>query len=396
MQLTIERRQTTDLDLSAIHSAPAHRPRRLRPATRIATLLSFPVSHPGGISTFVRGLVGALERDYRVDHQLVAPPSFTAGPKQTRQQLLLAARHFLALARSRPQVVVNHEHAVLLMAAVAYKLLVAPRARVVHTVHIQPVAPLPEPRRRLLGWLLGRCDAVTAVSGYTADAVGMIATPIPRPIHVIHGATSIETRPADAPEVAELRRRFDLGDGPIICQVGPLNFPMKVAGVIKLAEAMARVRHWFPTARLLVVGDGAHRGDLEAACRRAGVDGIVRITGYLKDVTVPLAAASIYCQMTLQDACPISLLEAMRSGKPIVAARTGGIPELIAHEQDGLLIDVETDQIAEALLRLLGSPAEAAALGAAAAARARRHFTWERVVAQYAALLRTPPTAAEA
>jgi len=113
-------------------------------------------------------------------------------------------------------------------------------------------------------------------------------------------------------------------------------------------------------------------------------------------VTVPLAAASIYCQMTLQDACPISLLEAMRSGKPIVAARTGGIPELIEHEKDGLLIDVETDQIAGALLRLLDQPSEAAVLGQAAAARARRDFTWERVAAEYAALLTIPPTAAEA
>lgn len=365
-------------------------------ATRLATLLSFPVSHPGGISTFVRGVLEALERGYSIHSELITPPVFTAGPKQTRLQLRLALGHLRTLARTRPPIVINHEHAVLLIAAVAYKLLFARQARIVHTVHIQPVDRLPALKRRVLGWLFGQCYAVTAVSRYTANAVAMIATPVPQPIHVIHGATNIATRPSDAPEVAELRRRFALGDGPIICQVGPLNFPMKVAGVIKLAEAMATVRRSHPTARLLVVGDGAHRGDLEAAIRRAGVEEIVRITGYLSDVTVPLAAASIYCQMTLQDACPISLLEAMRSGKPIVAARTGGIPEILEAGRDGLLIDVEADQITAAILRLLGNPAEAAAFGQAAAARARRDFTWERVAAQYAALLNVSSTAGEA
>lgn len=363
----------------------------VRRPLRVATLLSFPLSHPGGISTFVRGLLGSLEQRFQVEHHLVAPPAFTAGHGQTLQQISLAVRHFLALARLRPHVVVNHEHAILLIAAVAYRLLVEPRARVVHTVHIQPVASLSPIRRLVLGWLFGRCYAVTAVAKYTADAVGMNAMPVPKRIAVIHGATSIEPRPPDAPEVAELRQTYDLGSGPVICQVGPLNFPKKVEGVIRLAEAMARVRSRYLTARLLVVGDGAHRGDLEAACERAGVSDIVRITGYLKDVTVPLAGAAVYCQMTLQDACPISLLEAMRSGKPIVAARTGGIPELITDGEDGLLVDVEPDAIAEALLHLLDHPAEAMSLAQAASARARRDFTWDRVADEYAALLGLRP-----
>jgi glycosyltransferase involved in cell wall biosynthesis len=83
----------------------------------------------------------------------------------------------------------------------------------------------------------------------------------------------------------------------------------------------------------------------------------------------------------------------MRSGKPIVAARTGGIPEVITDGEDGLLVDVDVDVIAKALLRLLDHPAEAAALGQAASARARRDFTWDRVAVQYATLLRLPRAA---
>jgi glycosyltransferase involved in cell wall biosynthesis len=386
MQLTSDQhRRQQDRQRRATRVLPGAKP------TRIATLLSFPLSRPGGINTFVTGLIGALERDFRIEHRMIAPLAATSEPKKLWSQLALTAHHFRALARERPEVVVNHEHAVLLIAAVAYRLLISPRARVVHTVHIQPAARLSPLRRHVLGWLLARCFAVTAVAKYTAGAVGMIARPVPKQIEIIHGATDIAVRAADDPAVAELRRTLNLGDGPIVCQVGPLNFPMKVAGVIRLVEAMACVRKQHPDARLLIVGDGEHRASVDQAIRRAGVTDIVRITGFLKDVTVPLAAADVYCQITRQDACPISLLEAMRSGKPIIAARTGGIPELIRDGVDGLLIDVEPGQIKKALLRVLGNREEARAFGQAASERARRDFTWERVAAEYAALLTLPP-----
>jgi glycogen(starch) synthase len=162
---------------------------------------------------------------------------------------------------------------------------------------------------------------------------------------------------------------------------------MKVAGVLRLIEAMPAVRAVHPGIRLLIVGDGERRHLAEEASRRAGVADIVRITGFLSDVSIPLAVADVYCQMTLQDACPISLLEAMRSGKPIVAARTGGIPELIQDGEHGLLVDVQQDAIAAALLRLLGDSAEARSLGQSASRRAQQEFTWERVVAEYAELI---------
>jgi L-malate glycosyltransferase len=382
MQLTSDDRRRQQR-----HHRPSRQAGSVTRPTQISTLLSFPLSAPGGINTFVTGMLSALEREYLIDHRLIAPTAHAAEPKQLRRQLILAAHHFRQLLRERPDVVINHEHAVLLIAAVAYRLFVSPRARVVHSVHIQPVAPLSFFRRRVLGWLLARCTSVTAVSNYTAADVKMIAHPVPSRIDVIHGATNIEVRAVGDSAVSEFRRDFDLGKGPVICQVGPLNFPMKVAGVVRLIEAMAHVRIKHPQARLLIVGDGERRADAEDACRRAGVTDMVRITGFLQDVSLPLAAADIYCQMTLQDACPISLLEAMRTGKPIIAARTGGIPELIEDGINGLLVDVAPRAIAESLLRLLDDPVEATALGLAAAQLAGQRFTWERVAAEYAALL---------
>lgn len=359
---------------------------RLGKRPRIATLLSFPLSHPGGISTFVSGLLEALEAGFAVDSRLIAPDGFTAGPGQRASQLRLALRQLVLLLRTRPDVVHTHEHVVLLATAVVYRLLARWPVRVVHTIHVEPVDRPARWKRLGLGWLLSRCSSVTVVAEHTARQLDNVAQPVPSTLEVIHGGTNIRVRRPHDSEVRAFRTAHGLTDGPVVCQVGPLNFPLKVAGVLRLVEAFAAVRARFPTARLLIVGDGGLRAQVEAASERAGVADAVVITGYLKDVSLPLAAADLYCHITQQDACPVSLLEAMRSGKAIVAARTGGIPELISDGLDGVLVEAKPDAVAQAIIRLLDDPAERQALGARAAVTAGERFTWERVASDFAAV----------
>ena len=107
------------------------------------------------------------------------------------------------------------------------------------------------------------------------------------------------------------------------------------------------------------------------------------IAGYLEDVSLPLALADIYCHITFQDACPLSVLEAMRCGKPVIAARIGGIPELITDGIDGLLVDVDSIGIAKAITGLLRDPERAKALGTSAKETAMSRFSWDRVAAEF-------------
>jgi glycosyltransferase involved in cell wall biosynthesis len=351
---------------------------------RLAIQLPFPLSQPGGLSSFVSGLCQALIRDFPVDAFLIAPDRFRGGAGQPFSQLLLVVTQLVRLIWARPDIVHSHEHPSLLMAAIAYRFLARKRVRIVHTIHVDAGDGRPGWKRVVLGWLLSRCSAVTAVSEHTARNLGKVATPVPPVVTVIRGGANMKMRDRESDEVRQFCDQFGIGEGPILCQMGPLNFRLKVAGILHLIEALVLVRERFPSARLVLVGDGRLRFQVEEASRRAGVADAVVITGYLSDVSLPLAAADVYCHISLQDACPISLLEAMMAYKSIVASRTGGIPEMISDGAEGLLVEACPQQVAEAAMWLLDHPQERRTLATRAAARARADFTWERVARDFA------------
>ena len=81
-----------------------------RVAPQAATLLPFPPSHTGGITTFVRELNAVLNTEYAVDLCLIASKRFTASPGRRVAQLLVAIRHLVQLLRFKPDIVHTHEH----------------------------------------------------------------------------------------------------------------------------------------------------------------------------------------------------------------------------------------------------------------------------------------------
>lgn len=364
----------------------------------VASLLSFPLAHPGGVSSFVAGLLAALRSGYDADFPLVAPDRFRGGPKQRREQLTLMSAQVRQLLRLRPDVVHNHEHIVLLMAALAYRAVARKPVRVIHTIHIDPSGQASLPKRRVFGALMGSASAVTVVAHDTGKRLALVADPLPRNLHVIYGAAAVPTRRGRAdPAVIAFKQQFGIGEGPLVLQVGPLNFALKVAGMQRLIEAFPYVREHFPTATLVLVGTGKLRDELEATRARSPVPEAVVITGFVEDLSAPMAASDVHCHITFQDACPIGVLEAMHWGKPIVASRTGGIPEIIQDGEDGLLVGGDPQEIAAAICRLLDEPPLAAQLGMRAAETAAHRFTWQRVAAEYAGLYGLPtPTSGSA
>ena len=356
------------------------------PAPRLVTLLPFPLSSKGGITTFVRNLTEALASEFEAEPLLIASEKFTARSGRPMAQLKVAARQVLAMLRTQPDIVHTHEHPALLGAAIAYGVLARRRVRVVHTVHVHPTRPRRLWRRLVLGWMLRRCWSVTAVASATAAHLDLIATPRPRGVRVIHGAASVHRRAATDVSVATLRRALRMGTGPTICQISPLNLPDKVSGVARLLAATALIRERVPDVQLLLVGGGDLRGKVELTARRAGVADCTYLTDYVDDVSAALALADVYCQITLQDACPLSLLEAMCVAKPVVASRTGGIPELVTDGVDGILVSNDPQDIADRVLALVLDPARALEIGERAAETVQKRFTWQRVAEEFAVL----------
>lgn len=347
-------------------------------------MFAFPSNHQDGGTLFATRLINALQKNNpQLQTSVVAPRRLGAAPGRPLIQLAVALELLWGLLKVRPDIVHVHEHPVVLWAAVLYRALRFGSTRVVYTLHVEPTARRGRWKRVILGWLIARCSIVTSVSADTARRLPDIASPIPRNVMVIYGGADVLERARDDPDVERFRSSFGVTTGPVLCQIG-LNFPRKVEGAIRLMEAVSRVRQEFPGVRLILVGDGPLRRSVEEKCHEMGMDNSTSITGFLNDVSLPLALADIYCHITFQDACPLSVLEAMRCGKPIIAARTGGIPELIDDGVDGLLVSAESTDIAQAITGVLRDPDRARTLGSSARRTALTRFSWDRVAAEFA------------
>jgi glycosyltransferase involved in cell wall biosynthesis len=163
------------------------------------------------------------------------------------------------------------------------------------------------------------------------------------------------------------------------------------------AFAIVVARH--AESRLTIAGSGPDRERLERLALELGVTAKVRFTGRLDNAALPhlYRTASVVVNASHTDNLPISLLEALAAGVPIVSTDVGGIPYVVKHETTALLVPPgDPDAMAAAILRLLGDPALARRLRAAGIDAARR-YAWPKVRAElfalYARALGRAPTA---
>ena len=112
---------------------------------------------------------------------------------------------------------------------------------------------------------------------------------------------------------------------------------------------------------------------LEAEIDRLGIGDRVRLVGERRDVPELLAGADVFVLSSASEGMPVSVLEAMAAGLPVVASRVGGVPELVVDGETGLLVEPgDPDELAAALGRLLADRRAPAAPRATRAASARR------------------------
>jgi glycosyltransferase involved in cell wall biosynthesis len=161
-------------------------------------------------------------------------------------------------------------------------------------------------------------------------------------------------------------------------------------------RAFAAIRSDYPAARLTVAGSGPRRHDLEHLCEELNIDDAVHFTGRLDNEHIAelYRSADVLLNPSLADNMPISLLEAMASGVPIVSTDVGGIPYLVKHEEGALLVPPgQPAQMAAAALRVLGNSLLAEQLQAAGIESAQR-YTWpkvrERLFGAYEKVLAAP------
>lgn len=143
-------------------------------------------------------------------------------------------------------------------------------------------------------------------------------------------------------------------------------------------RAFAMIRRVHPQAKLTVAGSGPKLDELRQLCVELKIEDTVRFTGRLdnEDIAGLYREADILLNPSLADNMPISLLEAMASGVPIVSTNVGGIPYLVENGSSAMLVPPRRpDEMAECALRLLDDPDLAERLRAAGLEVARR-YTW--------------------
>jgi glycosyltransferase involved in cell wall biosynthesis len=176
-----------------------------------------------------------------------------------------------------------------------------------------------------------------------------------------------------------LRREFAIPEGaPIVGTIGQLVDHKDHATLVEAAALVLRQR---PDARFVIVGEGALRGDLEARIARLGIGASVLLPGYRPDVETFLAGFDLFALSSHLEGLCTSVIDAMLFGLPVVATRTGGVPDLVRDGETGWLVPVrDPAELAAAILFALHEPALAKRLGEAARAHARAHFTAESLV----------------
>jgi len=169
-----------------------------------------------------------------------------------------------------------------------------------------------------------------------------------------------EIRP-DNGAVHRLKRELKADGTPLVLCAGLLH---RIKGQRYLIEAVSLLRQRYPSLKLVLLGEGNARPELEDCIRTHHCTAQVLMPGYRSDIADWMAAADIYVQPSLVDTMPRALLEAMYLGVPVVASRIESLAEVVRHGQTGMCAEpASADSLAAAIAYLLDHPDEARRMG---------------------------------
>lgn len=184
-------------------------------------------------------------------------------------------------------------------------------------------------------------------------------------------------------------RRQDLGLAEGSFVVGCVARLAPVKGVDQAVRAVARLHARGCPVHLVVVGDGPQRAELEGLARRLGVQGCVHFLGLRRDVPHLLPLFDVLVLPSRNEGMGRAAVEAQAAGIPVVASRVGGIPDVVADGETGLLVAPEDPEaLARALATLATDPVRRTRMGKAAREWVKEHLTAEAMVASLDRLYR--------
>jgi len=243
------------------------------------------------------------------------------------------------LREQRIDLVHTHRYKDTVLGLMAARIAGVPHA--VRTMH-----GLPEPMKRWAHLKFGLyealekvalrfwADQVIAVSKDMAGILRRSGYPADRITHIHNGIDVGAVRPLRSRQ--EVRR--ELGVEPETYLIGAVGRLSPVKGHANFLRAARLVLHKQPRAKILIIGDGPLNAELRAMATELRIDGACIFAGHRTDVHDLLPAMDVFVLPSLSEGIPMALLEAMALGTPVVATAVGGIPEVVSHRVNGLLV----------------------------------------------------------
>ena len=308
--------------------------------------------------------------------------------------LITLFKLYRLMRRERPHIVHTHTATAGLLGRLAAKLAGVPV--ILHTFHGHVLhgyfGPL---QSKALVWmerLLARLSdrIVTVSEGQRQELAAYGIAPLEK-ITVVPLGFELEELLACESHHGELRRELGLADGNklvgIVARLVPIkNHHLFLQAAQVVAEAV-------PQARFLVVGDGELREELEVYARDLRLDGKVLFTGWRRDLPCLYADLDVVALTSINEGTPVSLIEALAAGVPVVATAVGGVPDVVVDGETGCLVEAgDVKGLAEAIIELLRNPERAKEMGSAGREAVYPRFAAQTLIANveglYAELLR--------
>jgi glycosyltransferase involved in cell wall biosynthesis len=150
---------------------------------------------------------------------------------------------------------------------------------------------------------------------------------------------------------------------------------------------MDRLARANPNVKWIIVGEGPQREAIESEIRKLRLEANFQLLGLRSDVPRLLAAADVLALTSVSEGIPLTIIEAMAAGLPVVATSVGGVPEIVVDQQTGFLVPKGDDEkLAAAILSLAEDPELRGRMGAAGHARAAAMFSDKQMNSTYASL----------
>ena len=296
--------------------------------------------------------------------RMVAAPSLVRRISPVRD--ILALCHLIRIIRKeKPDIVHTHTSKAGILGRLAAKLINVPF--IVHTPHGHVFYGHFGPwRSRIFMWIekrfAGFTDQMIALTqGEETDYLnlGLCA---PGKLCRIHSGVDIEKFQQQPASAVEKKRTLGLDQNhPVVGFVGWL---LPVKGPMHLLKAMAAVWPDHADTALVLIGKGDLDSDLRAEALKTGANGRVHFLGWRNDIEEIMPLFDILVLPSLNEGMGRVLVEAMAAGKPIVASNVGGIPDLIEHGVNGLLVPPgDENALAAAIRQFISDPEKAKIMG---------------------------------